>query len=40
VLGIDDRFGASAPGGTVLEKLGFTAENIAARARALLKEAH
>ena len=38
VLGIDDRFGASAPGGTVLEKLGFTAENISARARELLKE--
>jgi transketolase len=36
VLGID-RFGASAPGRTVLEKLGFTTENIAARARALLK---
>jgi transketolase len=36
VLGLD-RFGASAPGVTVLEKLGFTAENIAARARALLE---
>jgi transketolase len=36
VLGLD-RFGASAPGTTVLEKLGFTAENIAARARALLE---
>ena len=36
VLGID-RFGASAPGTTVLEKLGFTAESIAARGRALLK---
>ena len=35
VLGID-RFGASAPGTTVLEKLGFTVENISARARALL----
>ncbi|HXB63358.1 MAG TPA: transketolase [Solirubrobacteraceae bacterium] len=35
VLGID-RFGASAPGTRVLEELGFTAENIAARARALL----
>ena len=35
VLGLD-RFGASAPGTTVLEKLGFSAENIAARARALL----
>ena len=35
VLGLD-RFGASAPGPTVLEKLGFTPENIAERARALL----
>jgi transketolase len=35
VLGLD-RFGASAPGTTVLEKLGFTAEHIAERARALL----
>jgi transketolase len=35
VLGID-RFGASAPGTTVLEKLGFTAESIATRAQALL----
>jgi transketolase len=36
VLGLD-RFGASAPGTTVLEQLGFTDENIAARARALLQ---
>jgi transketolase len=36
VIGID-RFGASAPGTTVLEKLGFTAESIAARARSLLE---
>jgi transketolase len=36
VLGID-RFGASAPGTTVLEELGFTVENIAARAEALLE---
>jgi transketolase len=35
VLGLD-RFGASAPGNTVLKELGFEAENIAARARALL----
>jgi transketolase len=39
VLGVD-RFGASAPGNTVLEKLGFTAENIAARARAVLESRH
>jgi transketolase len=37
VLGLD-RFGASAPGMTVLKELGFTAENIAERARALLTE--
>jgi len=36
VLGID-RFGASAPGQKVLAELGFTAESIAARARALLE---
>jgi len=36
VLGLD-RFGASAPGATVLKELGFTAENILARARALLQ---
>jgi transketolase len=35
VLGLD-RFGASAPGPTVLEKLGFTEEGILERARALL----
>jgi transketolase len=37
VLGLD-RFGASAPGTTVLEKLGFSAEHISERARALLKQ--
>jgi len=31
-----DHFGASAPGATVLEHFGFTADNVAARARALL----
>ena len=36
VLGLD-RFGASAPGATVLRELGFTAENIALRATALLE---
>ncbi len=39
VLGLD-RFGASAPGTTVLEKLGFTAENILARAQTLLQTRH
>jgi transketolase len=36
VLGLD-RFGASAPGATVLAELGFTEENIATRARALMQ---
>lgn len=35
VVGID-RFGASAPGSTVLQELGFGADSIASRARALL----
>ena len=35
-IGID-HFGASAPGDVVLEKFGFTADNVAARARALLE---
>ena len=35
VIGID-RFGASAPAKVIFEKLGFTAENAAARAKALL----
>jgi transketolase len=39
VVGLD-RFGASAPGTTVLEQLGFTAENITARARAVLESRH
>ncbi len=36
VIGLD-RFGASAPGSKVLAELGFTAENVAAKAKALLK---
>ncbi len=36
VIGLD-RFGASAPGPIVLEKLGFSAENVAAHAKALVK---
>jgi len=32
-----DRFGASAPGGTVLEKFGFTAENIVRTAEEMLR---
>ncbi len=39
VLGLD-RFGASAPGAIVLEKLGFTSENISERASGLLARAH
>jgi transketolase len=35
VVGLD-RFGASAPGPIVMKELGFTAENVAARAKALL----
>jgi transketolase len=31
-----DHFGASAPGGVVMEQFGFTADNVVARARALL----
>jgi transketolase len=38
VLGLD-RFGASAPGAIVLKELGFTASNIASRARAVLERA-
>ncbi|MGH9599048.1 MAG: transketolase-like TK C-terminal-containing protein, partial [Terracidiphilus sp.] len=37
VVGID-RFGASAPGGTVMAELGFTPENIAARAKKLIEQ--
>jgi transketolase len=36
VLGLD-RFGASAPGATVLEEFGFTPHNIAARANVLIE---
>ena len=36
VLGVD-RFGASAPGGIVMKELGFTPENVAARAKKLVK---
>jgi transketolase len=36
VLAIENRFGASAPIKVVMEKLGFTADNVAARATALL----
>ena len=36
VVGLD-RFGASAPGSVAMAKLGFTPENIAARAKALVK---
>jgi transketolase len=37
VIGLD-RFGASAPGATVMKELGFNAENVAAHAKALLKK--
>ena len=35
VVGID-RYGASAPGDTVMKELGFTVDHVVARARALL----
>jgi transketolase len=35
VVGLD-RFGASAPAGVIFKQLGFTSENVAARARALV----
>ncbi len=35
VIGVD-RFGASAPGGLVMEKFGFTVENVVSKAKALL----
>jgi transketolase len=38
VIGLE-RFGASAPGKTALEKLGFSAGNIASRAKALVENA-
>jgi transketolase len=31
-----DRFGASAPGGLVMEKYGFTVENVVATAKKVL----
>jgi transketolase len=37
VIGLD-RFGASAPGPKVLAELGFSAENVAAKAKALVKK--
>ena len=36
VIGLD-RFGASAPGAKVLAELGFSAENVVARARKMVK---
>ena len=38
VIGLD-RFGASAPGATVLEHLGFTAERVAEEAERVLQAA-
>ena len=35
-LGVEDRFGYSGPGAKMLEEFGFTAENIVARATAML----
>jgi transketolase len=36
-IGIDGRFGASAPYETVMRELGFTAENVAAQAQTLVE---
>ncbi len=36
-IGIDGRFGASAPGNTVLRELGFTAENVAEKTQAVVE---
>jgi transketolase len=36
-IGIDNRFGASAPGATVLRELGFTPEHVADRVQALVE---
>jgi transketolase len=36
VIGVEDRFGASAPGGTVMREYGFSVENIYRRTLALL----
>lgn len=38
VIGLD-RFGASAPGATALEKLGFSTDNVVARGKALVERA-
>ena len=36
-LGVNDQYGHSGPGAKLLEEYGFTAENIAARAKEMLK---
>ena len=36
-LGVNDQYGHSGPGAKLLEEYGFTAENIAARAKKMLK---
>ena len=38
MIGIDGRFGASAPGATVLKNLGITAEHIVERTLAVVGE--
>ena len=35
-IGVEGRFGASAPAKTVFEKLGITAENVVAAAKAIV----
>jgi transketolase len=38
MIGIDGRFGASAPGGTVMKNLGFTPEHVAEQTMALVEQ--
>jgi transketolase len=37
MIGIDNRFGASAPAATILQELGFTADNVASTAAAVVE---
>ena len=36
MVGIDGRFGASAPGATCLEKFGFSVDNVVTKSKELL----
>ena len=39
VIGLD-RFGASSPGAIAMEKLGFSVDNVVAKAKSLVETAH